>query len=174
MNPNDLNSNIVVVTLDGKDLFLDPGTALVPFGTLPWWETEVSGLRITKDGGEWVTTPRSEPKNRARSESLLKLTSSGTLEGKLTVTYTGQEAWWRRLEEHDEDDADRKQFLEEQIKADIPSGSEVELVNRPDWDSASQISGRAVQFEGAGLGGRRGATGADAGRTIWRSGPAGV
>jgi len=140
MNPNDLNSNIVVVTLDGKDLFLDPGTALVPFGALPWWETEVSGLRITKDGGEWVTTPRSDPRDsRTERKALLKLTSSGTLEGKLTVTYTGQEAWWRRLEEHDEDDADRKRFLEEQIKADIPSGSEVELVNRPDWDSASQF-----------------------------------
>ena len=57
MNPNDLNSNVVVVTLDGKDLFLDPGTALAPFGTLPWAETDVSGLRLTKDGGDWVTTP---------------------------------------------------------------------------------------------------------------------
>ena len=140
MNPNDLNSNIVVVTLDGKDLFLDPGTALAPFGTLPWAETNVSGLRLTKDGGEWVTTPISDPKDsRTERKAFLKLTSSGTLEGKVTVTYTGQEALWRRLEERNEDDADRKQFLEDQIKADIPSGSDVELVNRPDWDSASQI-----------------------------------
>ena len=140
MNPNDLNTNVVVVKLDGKDLFLDPGTALAPFGTLPWAETDVSGLKLTKEGGEWVTTPSLDPKDsRTERKALLKLNSSGTLEGKLTVTYTGQEALWRRLEEHNEDDADRKQFLEEQIKADIPSGSEVELVNRPDWDSASQF-----------------------------------
>jgi hypothetical protein len=140
MNPNDLNSDLVVVTLDGKDLFLDPGTALAPFGTLPWAETEVSGLRLTKDGGDWVKTPALDPKDsRTERKGLLKLTSSGTLEGKVTVTYTGQEALWRRHEERNEDDADRKQFLEDQIKADIPSGSEVELINRPDWDSASQI-----------------------------------
>ena len=97
-------------------------------------------MRLTKDGGDWVTTPVSDPKDsRTERKALLKLTSSGTLEGKLTVTYTGQEALWRRLEEHNEDDADRKQYLEDQIKADIPSGSDVELVNRPDWDSASQI-----------------------------------
>ena len=55
----------------------------------------------------------------------------------MTVTYTGQEALWRRHEERNEDEADRKQFLENQIKADIPSGIEVELSNRPDWNSAS-------------------------------------
>src|SRR5882672_2463079 len=29
MNPNDLNSNVVTVTLDGKELYLDPGTPFV-------------------------------------------------------------------------------------------------------------------------------------------------
>jgi len=139
MNPNDLNSNIVAVTLDGKEMFLDPGTAMVPFGTLPWAETGVLGLRLTKDGGDWVKTPTPDAKDsRTERKAFLKLTPSGTLEGKVSVTYSGQEALWRRLEEHNEDDADRKQFLEDQIKADIPSGSDVELGNRPDWDSASQ------------------------------------
>jgi hypothetical protein len=139
MNPNDLNSNVVAVTLDGKELYLDPGTPFVPFGALPWSETAVQGLRLAKDGGTWIKTPLSESKDsRTEREARLKLTSSGTLEGKVTVTYTGQEALWRRLEERNEDDADRKQFLEDQIRSDIPSGAEVELSNRPDWDSASQ------------------------------------
>ncbi len=139
MNPNDLNSNVVVVRLDGKELYLDPGAALAPFGMLPWSETAVMGLRLSKDGGSWISTPNSDPKDsRTERKAHLKLTSSGTLEGKVIVTYTGQEALWRRLEEHNDDDADRKQFLEDQIKADIPSGADVELSNRPDWDNASQ------------------------------------
>jgi Domain of Unknown Function with PDB structure (DUF3857)/Transglutaminase-like superfamily len=139
MNPNDLNSNVVVVTLDGKETYMDPGTALAPLGSLPWSETAVVGLRLNKEGGTWITTPLPDPKDsRIERNARLKLTSSGTLEGKLTVTYTGQEALWRRLEEHGEDDTDRRQFLEDQIKADIPSGSEVELTSRPDWDTASQ------------------------------------
>jgi hypothetical protein len=138
MNPNDLNTSVVLVTLDGKDLYLDPGSAFVPFGALPWAETAVSGLRLTKDGGDWLRTPLSEPKDsRIERRGRLKLTSSGTLEGKVTVTYTGQEALWRRLQERNEDDTDRKRFLEDQIKADIPSGADVDLTNRPDWDSAS-------------------------------------
>jgi hypothetical protein len=67
----------------------------------------------------------------------LKLTTNGTLEGKLTVTFTGQEALWRRLEERNEDDAGRKEFLENEIKAEVPSSIVVELANRPDWNSAS-------------------------------------
>jgi hypothetical protein len=100
----------------------------------------VLGLKLSKDGGEWVKTPIPAARDsRTERQGVLKLTPRGTLEGKLTVTYTGQEALWRRLEERNEDDTDRKQFLEDQIKADIPAGSEVDLVNRPDWDSASQI-----------------------------------
>jgi len=96
-------------------------------------------LRLAKDGGTWINTPPSNSRDsRTERSAHLKLTPSGTLEGQVTVTYTGQEAFWRRLEERNEDDADRKQFLEDQIKSDIPSGAEVELSNRPDWDSASQ------------------------------------
>ena len=59
--------------------------------------------------------------------------------GKLTVTFTGEEALWRRQEELNEDDAGRKQFLEDEIKADVPSGIVVELDNQPDWNSASPM-----------------------------------
>jgi hypothetical protein len=139
MNPNDLNSNVVVVTLDGREIYLDPGTVLVPFGMLPWNETAVTGLRLDRDGGTWVTTPLPDSQeSRVERKARLKLTSSGTLEGKVVVTYTGHEALWRRQEERAEDDAARKQFLENQIKADIPVGVEVELSNRPDWDSATE------------------------------------
>jgi hypothetical protein len=53
------------------------------------------------------------------------------------VTFAGHEALWRRHEERNEDEAARKQFLEDEIKADIPSGIVVELVNRPEWTDAS-------------------------------------
>jgi hypothetical protein len=137
-NPADLNSNVVLVTLNGKQMFLDPGTAFAPFGLLPWSETAVKGRRLDKDGGTWVQTPPTEAEeSRVERKGNLKLAANGTLEGKMTVTFTGQEALWRRHEERNEDDAGRKQFLEDEIKADIPSGIVVELANRPDWNSAS-------------------------------------
>jgi Domain of Unknown Function with PDB structure (DUF3857) len=137
-NPAELNSNVVLVTLNGKEIFLDPGTALVPFGLLPWSETAVKGLRLDKDGGTWIETPLTETaESRVERKGNLKLATNGTLEGKMIVTFTGQEALWRRQEERNEDDAARKQFLEDEIKADIPSGIVVELVNRPEWTNAS-------------------------------------
>ncbi|HWW20280.1 MAG TPA: DUF3857 domain-containing protein, partial [Steroidobacteraceae bacterium] len=59
MNSNQLNSNVVLVRLDGKDLFLDPGLPFTPFGMLPWSESSVSGLRLEKGVGTWVFTPQS-------------------------------------------------------------------------------------------------------------------
>jgi hypothetical protein len=137
-NPAELNSNVVLVTLDGKEMFLDPGTAFAPFGLLPWSETAVKGRRLDKDGGTWVQTPLTEAsESRVERKGNLKLATNGTLEGRMTVTFTGQEALWRRNEERNEDDLGRKQFLEEEIKSDVPSGIMVELANRPDWNSAS-------------------------------------
>ena len=137
-NAAELNSNVVLVTFNGKQVFLDPGTPFVPFGLLPWSETGVKGLRLDKDGGTWVDTPLTETaESRVERKGNLKLATNGTLEGRVTVTFMGQEALSRRREERNEDDAARKQYLEDQIKADIPSGIVVELVNRPEWASAS-------------------------------------
>lgn len=138
MNPADLNTNAALVQLDGVDLFLDPGVPFASFGILPWPETAVAGLRLDKDGGKWVSTPVPKAEDsRIDRSATLELTTTGTLQGKVSVTYTGQEALLRRLEEHFEDETERKRFLEDQLKSDIPSGIDVELTNHPDWDNAA-------------------------------------
>ncbi len=139
MNPNALNDNVVLVKVSGKDMYFDPGTAFTPYGLLPWAETGVQGLRLDKDGGTWVTTtlpPSSE--SRTERKAQLRLTDEGALEGKLMVTYTGLEALWRRMEERNEDEADRKKFLEDEVKRYVPAGIEVELTNKPVWSSSSE------------------------------------
>jgi hypothetical protein len=137
MNPSELNSHVVVVKLDGHDLFLDPGTPFNPFGQLPWPETAVSGLRLDKEGGTWLTTPVPAATDSSIGRSAdLRLTPSGSLEGQLTVTYTGLEALARRVRERNEDDVARRRFLEAQTRSYIASHSEVSLANTPDWDSA--------------------------------------
>lgn len=138
MNPSQLGSNVVLVKLDGKNLYLDPATAHAPFGMLPWSETGVPGLRLDKDGGTWVKTPLPEPSaSRLERKATFQLTESGSLEGKATITYTGLEALWRRMEEHDEDDTARKKFLEDQVKEYIPVPIEVTLTSKPDWNSSA-------------------------------------
>ena len=139
MNLSQLNGDVVLVKLNGKEVYCDPATAFAPFGMLSWPETGVKGLRLDKDGGTWVTTtlpPSSD--SRIDRKADLKLTDTGSLEGKLTVTYSGLEALWRRIEERNEDEVNRKKFLEDQVKEYIPVGIEVELANKPDWASSKQ------------------------------------
>jgi hypothetical protein len=139
MNSHELNTNAVLVKLDGKDLFFDPGAAFAPYGLLPWYESAVPGLRLDKDGGGWVQVAGSNSsQSRIERKASLRLNpDSGELEGKLTVTFTGMQAFLRRSEEHDEDDAARKKFLEDEVKDYIPVASEVELTSKPDWNSSS-------------------------------------
>jgi hypothetical protein len=126
------------VALEGKELFFDPGSLYAPYGQLPWNETAVSGRRLDADGGQWLTTaiPKSHD-SRTLRKGTLQVDAQGTLSGKVTVTYSGEEALSRRLQERGEDETDRKKYLEDQIKYDMPSGADVELVNKPDWESSS-------------------------------------
>jgi hypothetical protein len=138
MDSRRLDANVVVVKLNGKDVFCDPGAAFTPFCMLPWVETGVQGLRLDKDGGSWLQTalPASTESGIQRKGEL-KLNDTGELEGKLTVTFTGLEASERRVEERLADDADHKKYLEDEVKESIPVGCEVELTNKPDWKSST-------------------------------------
>src|ERR1041385_2618415 len=49
-NSQQLTSEIAIVTLDGKEVFLDPGTPLCPFGHLAWQHTSTEGMRQTAEG----------------------------------------------------------------------------------------------------------------------------
>jgi len=105
---------------------------------LPWAETSVRGLKLDKDGGTWVQTPLPDSSaSRISRVADLRMDDRGGLQGKLTVTYTGLEALRRRLEERNEDDADKKKFLEDGLKECVPVVSDVELTNQPDWKSSS-------------------------------------
>jgi uncharacterized protein DUF3857 len=138
MKAADLNTYVVLMKLNGKDTYFDPGSAFTPFGLLPWTETAVTGLKLDKEGGSWVTTPLPESsQSQTVRKADLKMNDDGSLEGKLTVTYSGLEALWRRVNERLEDDTSRKRFLEDDVKATIPVGIDLELTNKPDWASSS-------------------------------------
>jgi hypothetical protein len=138
MKSADLNTYIVLIKLNGKDTYFDPGSAFTPFGLLPWTETSVTGLKLDKDGGSWVTTPLLESsQSQTIRKADLKMTDDGSLQGKLTVTYSGLEASWRRVELRLEDDTNRKKFIEDDVKATVPAGVDLELTNKPDWANSS-------------------------------------
>ena len=133
-----LDSDLVLVKVNGQDVFCDPGAAFTPYGLLIWPETGVRGLRLDKDGGTWIQTmlPTSSMSRTIRKAELT-LSETGDLEGKLTVTFNGLKAMQLRREERLQDDTDKKKTLEDEAQAYIPAASQLELTNKPDWVSSS-------------------------------------
>jgi hypothetical protein len=137
MQSRKLNTNVALVKLNGKDVYLDPGAAFTPFGMLTWSETHVAGMKLDKDGGSWIQTTTPQPsESRIERVGKLKLSDTGDLEGKVTVTYIGLEAVYHRLEERHADEVERKKYLEERLTGQIPVAAEAELTNKPDWTSS--------------------------------------
>ena len=139
MDRTKLDASVVLVKVNGKDTYFDPGAAFTPFGLLEWPETGVTGLRLDKDGGTWIqsTLPESS-ESKIEHKAKLQLSETGNLEGKLTVIFTGLEAMSRRVEERHSDDVEKKKYLEDQVKEYIPTAVELDLINQPDWKSSSQ------------------------------------
>jgi hypothetical protein len=122
------SSELVVVSVDGKDLYFDPGTPHAEYGLLPWARTSVTGMRIkTKKEWEWVNTP-DQPLSMATTSRIADLSLvDGVVKGTATITYRGQEALVRRLDAKNDDDAARRKELEDDMKSLFPDGSTVKL-----------------------------------------------
>jgi hypothetical protein len=134
MQSGRLDSTMVLIKLNNKDIFCNPGAPFTPFGLLPWKETGIAGLKLDKKGSVWIQTANpTSAQARTERHANLTLSDTGDLEGKLTVTYMGMESAQLRLEERDADDTERKQYLEGMVKGSIPAAGDVKLTNQPAW-----------------------------------------
>jgi hypothetical protein len=123
-----VSGEIASVTIDGKPLYLDPGTPGAPFGIVSWEKSNVPGFRIVKGQPATlsVVAPQGPKDAVLRRTADLRLVED-RLEGAITVTYDGQEALRARLRTYDEDDAARTKAYEEEAKAWFPDGATVKL-----------------------------------------------
>lgn len=138
MDSGRLDANMVLIKLNGKDIFCDPGAAFTPFGLLPWAETGIAGLKLDKKGSVWIETLNpTSAQARTERHADLRLTDTGDLEGRVTVTYTGMVAARLRLAERNADTAERKLYLEGLLKGAMPATGEVKLTNQPEWKNSA-------------------------------------
>jgi hypothetical protein len=129
-------SGLVAVTLDGSDVLLDPGTPYLPYGQLDWTDTATPALKLTDDGGEWISTPLPRPGEATTARvAKFNLGPDGQLDGTVRVTYSGREALWRRLQERNDDEPARRDYLESDLKDQLAVPAQINLVTQPDWDN---------------------------------------
>jgi transglutaminase superfamily protein/uncharacterized protein DUF3857 len=135
--PGQIDTTLAVVTLNGKDMVLDPGTPHCPFGVVPWNHTAVPAMRFFKKGAEFITTSNPESSTMHRTAKVA-LAADGTLKGDITIEYTGQDALQHRLDALDTDDAGRRKLLEDQVKAWMPQDAVVKAQDVKGWEGTDE------------------------------------
>lgn len=134
-----LRTAVAWVQADQHQYFLDPSSRAYPFGLLPWYKTNASGVKLNDRGGEGVTTsrPLSSEATIVRHADLA-VSSDGSANGKLQIDFTGQEGALLREENHKEDETGRTKILEEKIKAWLPVDSTFEITKIANWENVDQ------------------------------------
>jgi hypothetical protein len=124
-----LDDTIVIAMLDGKEVFLDPGSRYCPFGQLAWHHSSASGIRQTAQGSAIAQAPTLNYRDTQMGRvAILGLGAGGVAGGTLTLSYTGQQATALREQEIDASAADTKQRFEEDARMMLPGGMSLHLI----------------------------------------------
>jgi len=106
--------------------FFDPGSQYIEPGMLRWQEEGVDAL-IVDEHSTWTTTPVTDAqKSKEKRSAKLRLDENGTLEGDVTVEYTGHLAVERKVMNEDDSPGQREENLKEMVKDRLSSA---ELTN---------------------------------------------
>jgi hypothetical protein len=139
-NPSQLTSELVIVMVDGKDVFLDPGTPLCPFGHLAWQHTSTQGIRQSADGGTVLaSTPEANYKEAiSKRVGNITISEDGSAKGSIGIGWVGEEALVHRLRGLKTDAAGQKKELEDDLQSMLPAGATVQLNSASGWDDAEK------------------------------------
>jgi hypothetical protein len=119
--PDALSSSTIAVRLDGNWKFFNPGVRYVNPGMLRWQVEGVDALIVDKSP-TWAMTPISPPeKSKETRTATLSLDENGTLEGDVTIEYTGHLATQRKDLNDDDSPNQREENLKAAVKARFSS-----------------------------------------------------
>ncbi|HMD76803.1 MAG TPA: DUF3857 domain-containing protein [Terracidiphilus sp.] len=107
-----LDALLVVLRIDGKDIYLDPGEKLCPFGQLHWSHMLAGGMEETAK--EPVYTPLNLTKDAITARNAdLTVNASGEITGAVKIVMNGPAALhWRQLNLTSDPEEVKKQFNE--------------------------------------------------------------
>ncbi len=143
LSSSQLDDFIVVVELGGKDVYLDPGQKMCPFGLLHWKHTVATGFRLSEKTAVIATTPSGTYKDAAMQRiANLAIDETGGVKGAARFVMSGQEALhWRQLALENDESEVKKQF-NESMRDYLPEGVQADFDHFQGLeDSGSSLSG---------------------------------
>lgn len=133
MNPSildwsQLGPEVVIVNLNGKEMYFDPRDRYCEFGKLGWQHAQMLGIRQTDKGTEQATLPpQSYTDNETFRKANLTLGSDGKVQGQIEVIMKGAEALrWRQDALKNDAEKAQKDF-EKEMQARVPDGVNVKM-----------------------------------------------
>ena len=150
MSMSQLDDDLAIVNIDGKDRFFDPGTRYCPFGFVAWKHTYASGLRQTEDGAGIAQSP-AQPYRNSGLQRVANLTMDhqGIVTGDVKIVYTGDPALVWRHNALTGDLASLKRDLKASIEQLLPGGMDVEITSVENLDAYEKPLTVAANVKGA-------------------------
>jgi len=152
-----LNTTLVVLHINGADVFVDPGEKLLPFGQLRWSHTLCGGLLEAPDGvSRSAVTPPNLTKDAITAHAAdLTLDAQGNVTGTVKVLMNGPAALrWRQLNLTADTSEVQRQF-NESLRGVLPQGINSEVVTLQGLDTSAgylsitvRVSGQLGTFTG--------------------------
>lgn len=126
--PGALRPSNIAVRSGTSWKFFDPGLPYITPDMLRWQEEGVDAL-IADERPIWTRTPLSPPeKSKEKRTATLKLDENGTLEGDVTVEYTGHLAVERKRLNDEDSPTQREENLKEMVKNRLSSAELTNIV----------------------------------------------
>ena len=128
LNFDQLDDDIVVLNIAGKEIPLDPGEKMCPFQTVRWIHSGTAGIVQGDHVRSLGMTPeQAYTDNKKTRNGDLTLEEHGAIKGQLTFVMVGQEAIdWRQAALRNDQDELKKQF-DHSLESIVPEGVEAHI-----------------------------------------------
>jgi hypothetical protein len=129
MDTSQLDSLIIGVTIDGKEINLDPGQKMAPFETLQWSHSGAGGVALTPNGKVevFITPLQVYTDNKTVRIGTLTVSPQGAVSGTLKVGFSGQDALlWRQMALRTDSNTVKGQ-MERVLASEVPDGIQAHI-----------------------------------------------
>jgi hypothetical protein len=123
-----LDDDIILIAINGKDIMLDPGQKMCPFQVVHWKHSGAGGIRESADGRSIVTSPQQPySANTILRMGDIHVDDHGSALGTFRFVMTGQEALRWRQAALENDDTEVKKEFDQSLATIAPQGMEAHV-----------------------------------------------
>jgi hypothetical protein len=125
-----LDDDLAIVVVDGKEKMFDPGSRYAPYGHIAWKHSLCNGVRQT-DGGTAIATSTGAPYTASSTQRVanLKMDEQGVVTGTVKLVYKGDPALRWRQRALEGDNTSLKRELKTAAERMLPGGTDVEVTS---------------------------------------------